>query len=76
MKKIAGFVAVAVLMASAASAGGPVVVVDEGEPIAVAPVSSVSPALLIGGLAGAALLASVLADDDDETEGTPETPAE
>jgi hypothetical protein len=74
MKKIAGFVAVAALMATAASAGGPVVVVDEGEPVAVAPVSSVSPAVLIGGLAGAAILAAVLADDDeDETDGTTDT---
>ncbi len=60
MKKIAGFSIALAVVASMAHAGGPVVVVDEGEPIVVAgPASSLGGGVLLAGLAGLVLIAAI-----------------
>ena len=68
MKKIAALVALSSMMASAALAGGPIVVVDPVEPVAVAPASSGSmgAGAVVAGLAGLALVAALVSDDDSE----------
>jgi hypothetical protein len=69
MKKIAGFVAALAMVGSMAHAGGPVVVVDEGEPVVVtAPVSSLGGGALLAGLAGLVLIAAIAGSSDSTTE--------
>lgn len=66
MKKLAALVALSSVMASAALAGGPVVVAEEVTPVAVAPASSGSmgAGAVVAGLAGLALVAALVSDDD------------
>ncbi len=62
MKKIAALVALSSMMASAALAGGPMVVAEPVEPIAaIAPASSgsVGAGAVVAGLAGLALVAAL-----------------
>ena len=68
MKKLAALVALSSMMASAALAGGPVLVVEDTTPIAVAPASSGSmgAGAVVAGLAGLALVAALVSDDDSE----------
>ena len=70
MKKIAALVALSSMMASAALAGGPMVVAEPIEPAAaiIAPASSgsVGAGAVVAGLAGLALVAALVSDDDSE----------
>lgn len=69
MKKIAALVALSSMMASAALAGGPLVVAEPIEPMAIAaPASSGSmgAGAVVAGLAGLALVAALVSDDDSE----------
>jgi hypothetical protein len=63
MKKIISLFATAsTLVATSASAGGPVVVIDDGQPAVVTagPSSSVKPGVVIGVIAGAVILCAIL----------------
>lgn len=67
MKKLAALVAAASVLSTAAFAGGPVIVEAEPAPVvAVAPASSgsIGGGAVVAGLAGLALVAALVADDD------------
>lgn len=68
MKKLAALVALTSVMASAAIAGGPVVVEGETTPIAIAPASSGSmgAGAVVAGLAGLALVAALVSNDSGD----------
>ncbi len=69
MKKIIAFLtAASTLVATSASAGGPVVVIDEGAPVVVAtgPSSSISPGLVVAGIATIIILCAIACGNNND----------
>ena len=68
MKKITAIATAAVLVSSlTAYAGGPVVVVEESDPVAVGPVSSFGSGAVVAGLAALLLVAAAASSSSSST---------